>query len=84
MLRLILIIDDLLKIEGVKMKITKIKKVIGLSLLFLFGLLIWDLWILPKKSDLFFELWTEDVQHKFHQTVAKFARHRSLHKADKT
>lgn len=44
------------------MKITKTKKAIGLSLLFLFGLLMWDLWILPNKSDLFFELWTEDIQ----------------------
>ena len=49
--------------RGVKMKITKIKKTIGLSLLFLFGLLMWDLWILPKKSDLFFELWAKDVQY---------------------
>ena len=43
-------------------KITKTKKVIGLILIVLFGLIIWDLFIAPDRSDLFFQLWKDDIR----------------------
>ena len=43
-------------------KITKTKKVIGLILIVVFGLVIWDLFIVPDKSDLFFKLWADDIR----------------------
>ena len=43
-------------------KVTKTKQVIGLILIVVFGLVIWDLFIVPDKSDLFFKLWADDVQ----------------------
>ena len=43
-------------------KVTKTKQVMGLILIVIFGLVIWDLFIVPDKSDLFFKLWADDVQ----------------------
>ncbi len=43
-------------------KVTKTKQVIGLILIVVFGLVIWDIFIIPDKSDLFFKLWADDVQ----------------------
>ena len=43
-------------------QITKTKQVIGLILIVFVGLVVWDLFIVPDKSDLFFKLWTEDVR----------------------
>ena len=43
-------------------KITKTKQVIGLILIIFVGLVVWDLFIVPDKSDLFFQLWRDDIR----------------------
>ena len=41
---------------------TRTKQVIGLILIIVCSLIVWDVFLVPDKSDLFFELWTDDIR----------------------
>ena len=43
-------------------KMTRTKQVMGLILIIFVGIVVWDLFIVPDKSDLFFQLWTDDIR----------------------